>query len=169
MKPATLLLALFVLPPACIAQQPAKAPPKDPFVVAAGEISIPDLVDRCAVYLDCNILLSPHELATQNAPSLRLQKAISTDRDGCEEFLASMLHRSGFALTRLDGSGQMLEVISMMGPRGREVGQRAVQRTVEEVLARPDLKMAVSTMVSLQHVNATIASNALRPFFASAG
>jgi hypothetical protein len=103
------------------------------------------------------------------APTVRLQKALKLDRDGCEEFLASMLYRSGFALTWLDEKGTMLEVISMMGPRAREVTSRAMERSPEQVLARPNLKLVVTTMVPVEHINATIATNALRPFFASTG
>jgi hypothetical protein len=44
-----------------------------------------------------------------------------------------------------------------------------MQRSVDEVLARPDLKLPVLVMVPLKHINATIATNALRPFFASTG
>ncbi len=169
MKTATLLLsfALFTALPSCIAQTPAKAPPKEPFVVAAGELSLTDLIDRSAAYLDCNILVSPQELSTQNA--VRLQKGISTDRDGCEEFLANMLYRNGLALTRMDEKGTMLEVIGLHGPRGREVASRAIECSPETVLLRPNLKLAVTTVVPLEHINATIASNALRPFFASTG
>jgi hypothetical protein len=171
MKTATLLfsLALFTAMPSCIAQSPPKAPPKEPFVVAAGELSLTDLIDRSAAYLDCNILVSPQELSSQNAQPVRLQKGISTDRDGCEEFLANMLYRNGLALTRMDEKGSMLEVIGLFGPRGREVASRALECSPEAVLQRPNLKLAVTTVVPLEHVNATIATNALRPFFASTG
>lgn len=170
MKATLALLSVLAVTPACVSQQPAKTPPKEPFVVEAGEVLLTNLIDRCAAYLDFNILLSPQELAgQQNGPAVRLQKAIATDRAGCEEFLASMLHRSGLALTYVNEKGTILEVISMNGPRGREVLNRAVQRTPEEVLARPDLMLPVSTVLPLKHVNATIATNALRPFFASTG
>jgi hypothetical protein len=139
-------------------------------VVAAGEVTIEALIDRCAAYLDCNILSSPHEL--QNGPSaatLELQKSISVDAAGCEEFLANALYRSGLALTWLDNRGELREVIAMSGARHREVLTRALERSPEEVLARPNLKLAVTTVVPLEHINATIATNALRPFFASSG
>ncbi len=170
MKTATLLFAFSLLAPACVSQQPAKAPPKDPFVVAAGEVLLADLVDRCAAYLDCNILLSPLELAGSTQPTqVRLQKSISTDLAGCEEFLTSILYRFGMALTHVSSHGPTYEVINIAGPRGREIVNRAVQRQPEQVLARPDLKVMVLTVVPLKHVNATMATNALRPFFASSG
>jgi hypothetical protein len=170
MKTATLLLSFALLNHACVSQQPAKTPPKDPFVVPAGEVSLTDLIDRCAAYLDCNILISPLELGNQpGATQFKLQKAISTDAAGCEEFLAGMLYRFGLALTHVSPQGPTFEILSMVGPRGREISNRAVKREPAEVLARPGLKVTVLTVVPLQHVNATIATNALRPFFASTG
>ncbi len=168
MKTTSLVFSLFAFATATTAQQPAAAAPKEPFVVEAGEVTLTNLIDRCAAYLDCNILAPAQELAGSVQPPVRLQKAVSLDRNGCEEFLASMLYRSGLALTRADGKGT-LEVLNMQGPRGRDVTSRAETLTLEQVLARPDRKMPVSTVVKLQHVNATIATNALRPFFASTG
>lgn len=168
MQATATLLALLAFVPSCVAQQPAKTPPKEPFVVEAGELQLGSLIDRCATYLDCNILVTPQELAQGGAhATVRLQKGLSTDRDGCEELLASMLNRAGFALTQLDGTGAMREVLSLQGPRAREVAARAVHTTAEAVLERPNLKIWVLTTVPLQHINATVATNALRPFFAT--
>jgi hypothetical protein len=167
-----LALAPLSLAPLAVAQtEPARAGKADRFVVEPGELTLPALIDRCAAFLDCNILVSPTELASagQGNSSIKLQKRIETDRTGCEEFFTTMLYRFGFALTPLDDAGQMFEVLSMSGPRGREIVNRAPHRTVEQVLARPNLKVMVTVMVPLQHTNATIATNALRPFFASTG
>jgi len=140
------------------------------FVHAAGEVSINDLIDRCASFLDYNILVSPQELAVcTGGGGIKLQKRVETDRDGCEELLANLLYRHGLVLTVLDQELGMLEVIHASGPRGREIQTRALLRTPEQVLARPRLKVPVMTTVPLQHINATIATNALRPFFASTG
>ncbi|MFY9342341.1 MAG: hypothetical protein WAT39_07620 [Planctomycetota bacterium] len=170
MHTATFLLSLLALTPACVTQQTTKPPTKDPFVVEAGETTLPALIDRCAAYLDRNILTSASEMATANqgGNQIRFQKRIETGRDGCEELLTTMLYRAGFALTQLD-DGQMFEVIALAGPRGREVASRAQHRTAEQALARPNLKVFVTVPVPLQHINATIATNALRPFFASSG
>ncbi len=170
MKATLALLSVLAVAPACVSQQPAKNPPKEPFVVAAGEVTLDALIDRCAAYLDCNILCSPHELMNgPTQPTIKLQKGLSVDAAGCEEFLASMLYRSSLALTWLDEKGELREVIAMNGARGREVVARALERSPEQVLERPNLKLPVTTVVSLEHINATIATNALRPFFASTG
>jgi len=167
---ATLLLSLFALAPVCVAQDASKAPAKPPFVVEAGELELPQLVDRCAAYLDCNIVWNKMEMGPSGAiQPVRLQKALRLDRDGCEEFLANTLYLNGLALTSLDAKGTMLEIVNMTGPRSREVTARAVERSVEQILARPALRMPVTTTVQLEHTNVIIVSNSLRPFFASTG
>ena len=173
MKTASLLLASLVFTPFCPAQEPTtrqnpKGPP--PFVAPAGEEDLTQLIDRCAAYLQRNILYSTEEMVGgKGIPQVKLQQPVTTDRDGCEVFLSQMLHRAGFALTQVDEKGTMLEVIAMSGPRGREVAQRAVMRNPEEVLARPDLRVPVTVVLKLEHTNANIATNALRPFFFSNG
>ena len=80
-----------------------------------------------------------------------------------------MLHRSGLVLTYMDGKGETMEVISMGGPRAREISSRALPTSPEAVMARPNLKLPVITNLPLKHTNATIATNSLRPFFTSSG
>lgn len=168
MKPAVLAFALLTALPACIAQQPSKAIPKDPFRLPAGEVKIPALIDQCAAYLGANILWTEQEVQSPGSTtSAKLQHPIETDRDGCEELLATLLVRSGLALVWLDDKGSMMEVVSLSGPRAREMSMRAQERTVEAVLARPNLRLPVTVTLPLEHINATIATNALRPFFAS--
>lgn len=141
------------------------------FVLEAGDVKIADLIDRAAAFLQWNILVNPQELANSGmGPGIfRLQQRVETNAQGCHELLASLLCANGFALTNLDEGKHLYEVVSMNGPRSREITSRAPHRSAEEVLARPELRMAVITVVQLQHINATIATNALRPFFASTG
>lgn len=165
------LLFLCLATPSCIAQAQSHSPEQQPIVLPAGEHQLPALVDQCSVHLKVNILTSPQELTggPQGNPTVRLQQSVTLDEAGCEDFLSSVLWQRGFALTWLNQSARTMEVISLNGPMGREVLQRAVQRTVQEVLARPDSRMPVAVVVELKHVNATIAHNSLRPFFASLG
>jgi len=169
MKPAALVFALLAALPACVAQQGAKEPPKAPFHLAAGDVQMTALIDQCAAYLQVNILSSPQDLQTSQSMSVKLQQPVTTDRNGCEELLTSLLYRSGFGLMWLDDKGSMMEVVNLQGPRAREMWSRAQERSIEAVLSRPNLKLAVTVVVPLEHINATIATNALRPFFASSG
>lgn len=173
MKHAITALLFALLPTLCPAQDSKPAPGKaaTPFVVEPGEVSVPALIDRCATYLGRNILVTERELmiAAPGDQTIRLQQRLETDAKGCEAALANLLHTKGMALTWVDEKAGMMEVLNLAGPRSREVLQRAKSRLVEEVMAMPDFKMAVTTTVPLQHVNATIATNALRPFFASTG
>ena len=93
------------------------------FKLPAGEISLTDLIDRAAAFLDCNILVAAAEIA--GAAPVRLQKAIETDRDGCLDLLSNLLYRNGLALTVLDEQLDIYEVILMTGQRGREIMMRA--------------------------------------------
>jgi hypothetical protein len=166
-------LFLSALATACLTPgtQDPKKPAAAPFVLEAGEVKLTDLIDRSAAYLKRNILTNEQEMANtgQGGNVFKLQNAISTDHDGCEELLTTMLYTRGFAVLALDESKGVYEIIAVNGPRGREIFNRAPQRTPEQILARPMLKMSVSTVVPLKNINATIATNALRPFFASTG
>ena len=165
------LFALALLP-ALAAQDPPPRPAaaaRSAFVLEAGEVKLTEFVDRCANHLGWNILSSASELQSCPLQEIRTQTRIEVDREGCIELLSSMLARGGFVLTELDAPKGVYEILAANGPRGREIQNRAVRRTPEEILARPTLRMPVTTVVDLQHINAVIATNALRPFFASSG
>ncbi len=171
----TLRASIFVL--ATLAVCPAQAPetaekPKEggkpAFVFPAGRTELSELIERCRAYLQWNILVKEQEL--QMAPAdvaVELQQPVRTDADGCVDMFSSLLWMNGFALTPVDEARGVYEIIARNGPRAREVAARAVHRTVEQVMARPDSFLCVTTVVPLEHINATIATNALRPFFAS--
>lgn len=168
---ATLLL-LSSLTAACLTPHsriPAQGGP--PFALEAGEIKIQDLIDRSAAYLGRNILANEQELANTGtgAVTFKIQRRIETDRDGCEDLLTTLLFSKGFVVTTLDEPKGLYEVIAANGPRGREILNRAPHKAPEQVLARSSLRLPVTTVVKLKHINATIATNALRPFYASTG
>lgn len=165
MKTAT-LFALVSLFPALAAQQ---EPAKGQFVLEAGEIKLTELVDRCARHLQWNILSNAQEMAACPMQEVKTQNRIEVDHDGCVELLSSMLARGNFVLTVLDEPKALYEIIATNGMRNREITNRAVRRTPEEILARPTLRMPVTTVLELKHTNAVVAVNALRPFFASTG
>jgi hypothetical protein len=169
MATAALAFSLLALAPLCRAQEPAKNTPtpaaKEPFTVPAGELKLPALVDRCAAYLDCNILWLAHELTA--APPVTVREAVSTDRAGCLEFLASSLRSASFTLTWSDQRTGTLEVISSRGPRHRDIAARAEFVSPEQVTASPSLCMPVLVLVPLQHINPIVAINKLRPTLAN--
>jgi hypothetical protein len=81
--------------------------------------------------------------------------------------LGQLLATRSLVVVPVDEQRQVWEVLFLQGQRGREVMTRAVTRTPEEVLQRPNLKQMVFVTLPLQHINAQIATNALRPFFMS--
>ncbi len=97
------------------------------------------------------------------------QKRLEVDALGCEELLSQLLYTKGFALTPLDMSKGLYEVIAMQGPKRAALQTRAILMTPEEVLRRPNLKMVVVTALPLEHVQVQVATNSLRPFYAAGG
>jgi type II secretory pathway component GspD/PulD (secretin) len=168
------------------------AAPKAPFVFEPGTVELRTLITRCGTYLHRNILVDDNEL-TPNAktnrqrppaavgpgaaapaeaplgPFVELQLPVVTDAAGCEELLTSLLWTRNLVLVPLDEAKGVYEVLAMAGSRAREIPLRAAQRTAADVLARPTLRQFVTVVVRLEHTNATVATNALRPFFANSG
>ena len=159
------LLSLLLLSTSAMAQADSQA--REPFVLLPGDIEIDELVNVCANYLGWNILLDQQEIDGHGKSSTKLQRPVTTDQDGCEELLYTLLYRKGLAVIPIDAKRNICEVVSMTGPRGREVPMAAVFKTPEQILLRPQLKVPVVTLVDLKHTNAQLANNALRPFFAN--
>lgn len=139
------------------------------FVLPEGEVTIEELIGATARFLNRNLLINEQELAGARNSSFFFQRRLTLDALGCEEVVYNLLYQKGFAVVPLDPARQIFEVLSMNGPRAREIANRASWTTPDDVLKRPNLKEMVLTTVPLQHINATIATNALRPFFASTG
>ncbi|HIE72039.1 MAG TPA: hypothetical protein EYP98_18725 [Planctomycetes bacterium] len=103
------------------------------------------------------------------SPMVSLQLPVVTDHNGCEELLSSILWSHGLSLVPLDEQKAVYEVLHLQGPRAPEIIGSAVRRTAEQVLARPMLRHFVTVVYNLEHTNAQMAHNALRPFFARRG
>lgn len=140
---------------------------KDGFVLPAGAVAVEDLINGAALFLARNVLWHPQEL--QNQPDFVFQRRLALDAIGCEELLHELLASRGLVVVPIDESKQVYEVISMAMQRRGEIFARAVPKSPEEVLQRPNLEQFVLTNLPLQHIDATSAQNALRPFFAQGG
>ena len=149
-------------------------PDQDPgrstgFVLEPGEHDLLDLVDRASGFLGRNILTDPALMAAgrPGGNTVMIQKRLELDVLGCEDVLSQLLYTKGFALVPLDRGKELYEVIAVQGPRRAEIMWRAIPMGPDEVLRRPTLKMPVMTALPLQHSDAQVAVNTLRPFFAS--
>lgn len=91
--------------------------------------------------------------------------------DDFYSFFQTMLYIKGYAVVpRGEGDLELLEIVSMAGARGREVTNGARYVTPSELAEyRYQTGVPILTTVPLKNINATIATNALRPFFASTG
>ncbi len=86
-------------------------------------------------------------------------------------FFQTMLYIKGFAVVpRGEGDLEILEIVAMSGARAREVTNGARYVTPDELPQyRNQTGVPILTTVPLKNINATIATNALRPFFAQTG
>jgi len=153
------------------AAAPAEAPIRydaTTMVLPARRLALKELIDATAGFLHLNILSAENELQLGDG-GVALQSSMSLTQQAAEEVVCDLLYSRGFILAPRDAPHGIYEVIYRTGPRMREVQQLAQHRTPEEILQRPQLKQPVSTILQLQAINAVIATNALRPFFAAAG
>lgn len=138
-----------------------------PLTVVPGEMEIQKLVELIGRYARCNILCDTAELG--RIKTITLTEPVELDRASCMEALSSLLYTVGFGLLPVDEQKGIFQVVSMNGPRGRDLDAAAMVRSVAEVLAHPDSKRVVMTNVPLVHVNAAVMSNLLRPLLVGGG
>ena len=134
---------------------------KEGFVLPAGTISVENLIDESARYLARNILWQASEL--NNPAPFVFQRPLALDARGCEELVGQLLASRGLVVVPIDEQKKVYEVIHTLAARGQEISTHAVSRTSQQVLARPQLHEYVLVAQPLEHINATIATNALRP------
>jgi general secretion pathway protein D len=86
-------------------------------------------------------------------------------------FFQTMLYIKGFALLpRGTGDQELLEIVFIGGARRAEVSSSARYVPLDEIeIYRNQTGVPILTTVPLKNINANIATNALRPFFAQAG
>ena len=144
----------------------AVAAAADPFVLPAGNLELADVVARASEYLGCNVLIQKGALPDAGKSPLTLQRGLKTDRAGCEEFLATALAHYGMTLTYVDSKQTTMEALHPNAANAERALQRATPRTVDEVLARPDLAMPATVVVDVAHCNLGEALSAMQPFVA---
>jgi len=138
------------------------------FALPAGQFTVSELIDAAAQYLGRNILWNDVELQTAFAGQyLVLQKKIVVDAIGCEELLYGLLFTKALTIVPVDEQRGCYEVVAMSGPRARDLYSRAPVRTREQVLRRPAFRELCCLTITLEHLDAGIACNALRPFLAT--
>jgi len=136
-------------------------------VLPARRIELKELIDAAAAFLQINIVCNERELQGAISGPVELQTAMSLGKLEAEEAICDLLVARGLVLAPRDPAKGLYDVICLNGPRARDLAQLTQTRTPEEILQRPRLKQPVSTVLPLQSINANIATNALRPFFAT--
>ncbi|MGE3171481.1 MAG: hypothetical protein AB7O97_02570 [Planctomycetota bacterium] len=137
-------------------------------ILPAGHLPLADVVAATAAFLQFNILFDEREVeASGRAVVLQVPMAIARDR--AEEVIADLVYSVGFLLVPRDADKGLYALAAVDGPRLRDLLRLAPWRAPEQILARPNLKQPVNTVFTLRTINANIATNSLRPFFAQAG
>ncbi len=94
-----------------------------------------------------------------------------TFKEDFYSFFTTMLYVKGFAIvSRGEGALEILEIVAIAGARQREITNGARYVTSAELPNyRNQTGVPILTTVPLKNINATVATNALRPFFAQTG
>jgi len=164
-----LRIAPLILALSAAAQGDPTAPGKpQSLTIDSGIHPIPKMVERVAAFLDYNILYNASEI--ESAGEIRLTRRTEVDAKGCWELFGTLLYHKGLAIVTIDEARGFHEIISMNGPRQREITNSALFVKLEDAETYAKLKATpILTTVPLKNINATIAVNSLRPFFATTG
>ena len=86
-------------------------------------------------------------------------------------FFQTMLYIEGFAcILRGEGDAELVEIVAMQGPKRAEITNGARYVPPEDIPQYAgQTGVQILTSVPLQHIQVQVATNSLRPFFASAG
>jgi len=140
------------------------------FVLTKGNHELPVVVAQMADYLERNILLDPAECGPAGNNPLRISRDISVGADGCVDLLNSILAHRSMAIVTLNKRLEMYEVVSLQGAKRSMVSSSAQYVVIDDIEKYATLSATpILTVMPLNHVNATVATNALRPFFAAGG
>ena len=129
-----------------------------------GTHTVRSLVDTAALRTGRIWIVHPQEM--EGAPAIDMQSAVEVADADIEAFVSELLWSRGYVVVVRKAAADAREVVSLHGPRGGEILADAPLRSLEEVVAQPASRAPVRVTMQLEHVNATIAMNAMRPFFA---
>ena len=190
LKPAkaltALALLLFGLIPSLTAQDPPAKPiiefdeDTDTMAFAMNEsngMQLPEFIKWAQLVTNKRFTFNTQEITSGSSAgstvsflgTFRIKK--ERFQEDFYSFFQTMLYIKGYAVVpRGEGDLELLEIVMMTGSRGREVTNGARYVTPDELVNyRYQTGVPILTTVPLRHINAQLATNALRPFFASTG
>jgi len=167
MHACSLALALSAVASIPLPAQPGSARAAEPqFVLAAGEHDLRTVISAAASYLGRNLLMV-EVLADDLKVDLQVPQKL--DRDGCLAVVTQLAYLHGLVLVPIDADRGMWEFININGARRAEAMSRAPLLTLDEVRKLKGTRLIVTSVIPVQHVRATAATQTLRPFFATGG
>lgn len=138
---------------------PAQTGPA-PFTLAAGEYPVTRLLELGSRQLRCSILVSPRLLGS--LPPITLPTPIEAPAEDAWEVFANLLHDANLGLIPADRSLRLFDVVTLDGPRGRELSTCAAWKPPAAILRQPTPQVMVATLVPLLRSSPTAAVVALR-------
>ncbi len=138
------------------------------FVLDAGEHELVAVIEASGKFLDRMVLLAPSELPAQS-PMVKLPRRLELDAAGCEAVVSQIAFTHDLIATPLDRGRGLWEFVNMNGARRAYAMARAIAATPAEVRRMRDVRVFVTTQVTVQHTRAPVVVQTLRPFFAGAG
>ena len=190
LKPAkaltALALLLFGLIPSLTAQDPPAKPiiefdeDTDTMAFAMNEsngMQLPEFIKWAQLVTNKRFTFNTQEITSGSSAgstvsflgTFRIKK--ERFQEDFYSFFQTMLYIKGYAVVpRGEGDLELLEIVMMTGSRGREVTNGARYVTPDELVNyRYQTGVPILTTMPFRHINAQLANNALRPFFASTG
>ena len=138
------------------------------FVLEAGDHRLRDLIHDSAKFLGRNYLVVEGEFVGSQDASISIQTELRLDAAGVEQVISQLAYSRGFAMVARDRENGVFEWVAVNGSRRAEIFANPLRLTPEAVLAMRNSKIAVSTVLEVEHIDAQRAVTSLRPFFSAA-
>ena len=139
--------------------QPVPTQQETKFVVETGDHLIHDLIKRCGEFLGRTYLVDKSQNPAICNPDsavgkIHIPKRLELDAKACEDVMSQMLATRGWIACPLDTDRGVWDWVYIQGPRSIDLKKHVTALTPDEALKRPKLAQYVSTVMSLEHVNA---------------
>ncbi|MCR9246327.1 MAG: hypothetical protein NXI31_14945 [bacterium] len=158
---AAVVVALTVVPLALAQERPEQ------LTIPPGKFEVKALLQMIGKFSGQNLICADRTVASGFGP-IELVAPLAIKRDDAVATLANVLYPHSLAMLPIDPEKGVYEVVSLRGPRSREVLAAATPVEVADLIARPHGRLPVVAFYELQHQSATVTVNLLRPMIAAA-
>lgn len=136
----------------------------------AGEHQLEELIEKLTPLAGINAVMPPEiQPKGRPLPGLRFVRDTTVQAPEALKFLSQTLYSAGFMLSPVDAQGKLYEIVSLRGSRRPVITGRPLRLTREQLVKNRGLYIHALCVLPLKHLDASRASNSLRPFFAGQG